>query len=125
MSEKYGPLLLRIGIALLFIPIGIGKLMNPSGIQGLLGTIGFKASLAVFFGWIVLLSEIIFGISVLLGWKVKYTIWPLVIILLVALFAVTIPIAGFLNPNSLFHILGILALLALFFKGPGAMALSK
>ena len=59
----------------------------------------------------------------LVGWKVKYTVWPLVIVLAVATALVIIP-SG--NPvNILFHLLGIAGLILVYLSGPGAMAVSK
>lgn len=124
--KKYGPLVLRIGLGVLFIIPGFMKLMNPAMIIGMLGEIGFPA--AAFFGWVLLLSEIIFGISVLIGWKVRYTTWPLSIILLVAAISVWIPMLGE-NPMApvvlLLHLTGIGGLVSLALSGAGAAAVDK
>ena len=95
--------------------------MTPSGIIGMLGNLGFPAP--SFFGWLLLLSEIVFGISVLIGWKLKYTVWPLVIVLLVALIMVTLPNIKQDQINVLFHLLGIAGLISLYLTGPGAFSL--
>src|SRR3989344_1545183 len=88
-NSKYGPTLLRVFIGVLFIIQGYIKLRNPAGPTGMLTNLGFPAP--VFFAWLLLLSELIFGIAVLVGWKVKYTVWPLVIVMLVATWTVVIP----------------------------------
>ncbi len=119
--KEYGPTLLRIVLAALFLYTGIGKLMNPAGPTGMLGGLGFPAP--VFFAWILLLSEILFGIAVLLGWQLKYTVWPLVIILVVATIFVALPMGNWVN--TLFHLLGIAALVSLFLTGPGAASIQK
>ena len=123
---EYGPTILRLVLGLLFILPGFNKLMNPGMIIGMLGELGFPAT--SFFGWILILSEILFGISVLIGWKVKYTVWPLVIILAVATITVGLPALGS-SPmamiNVIFHVLGIAALVSLYLSGPGAYAVEK
>jgi len=115
----YGPTLLRIFAGLLFILPGFMKLFNPSGIIGMLTNLGFPA--AAFFGWILIISEIMFGLTVLLGIKLRYTVWPLVIILAVALVTVAIPKIS--EPMGmigvLWHLLGISALISLALTGPG------
>lgn len=125
-KEDYGPFALRLVLGLLFLIPGVMKLMDPGMIIGMLGGMGFPVATA--FGWILLLSEIIFGVCILLGWKVKYTAWPPVIILLVATVMVHIPaMAG--NPMGLimvlFHVLGIAALVSVFLTGAGALSLDN
>lgn len=116
-KPSYGPTLIRITLAVLFLYTGITKLMNPSGISGMLTNLGFPAPIIL--GWIVLLSEIIFGLALLVGWKVKYAVWPLIIILLVAVFKVVLPNTNGNYVNLLFHILGVAALSSLYLTGPG------
>jgi len=118
----YGPVLVRLAIAALFLNAGIRKLMNPDGIIGLLTNQGFP--LPMFLGWVVLLSEVIFGLCILVGWKVKYTAWPLVIIMLVAAFAV-VGISSQSSTNFIFHIIAAVALINLALSGPGKLAISK
>ena len=125
-SKGYSRAILRVITGILFLLPGIMKLMDPSGITGMLSGLGFPAP--SFLAWILLLSEIIFGASLIVGWKTRYTTWPLVVVLLVA--TLTVAIAGALqNPagwiNVLFHLLGIAALISIFSEGPGAWAASK
>lgn len=123
---KYGPTLLRAVLGLLFILPGLNKLGNPAMIIGMLGGLGFPAP--AFFGWILLLSEILFGAAVLVGWKTKYTVWPLVVVLAVATLTVGLPALG-TSPmamiNVSFHLLGIAALISLFLTGSGAVAVKQ
>ncbi|MBI4016938.1 MAG: DoxX family protein [Candidatus Aenigmarchaeota archaeon] len=125
-KSEYGPTLLRLVLGPLFLIPGFSKLANPSMITQMLEGLGFPAP--AFFGWLLLLSEIIFGASVLLGWKVKYTVWPLTIVLLVAVATVYVPKLA-TDPMAmisvLFHALGIAALISLSLTGPGALAISK
>ncbi len=120
-NKEYGHFALRVVLGSLFLFTGIGKLLNPDGPIGMLTGLGFP--LPVFFAWILLLSEIVFGASVLVGWKTTYTVWPLIIVLLVATFTVTIP--GNNTVNVLFHLLGIVALWNIYLEGPGALSISK
>lgn len=125
-DKRYGQAILRILTGMLFLPAGIMKLMDPAGIIGMLSGLGFPSP--PFLAWVLLLSEIIFGASLIVGWKTKYNVWPLFIILLVAMIAVALP-GALANPtgwiNVLFHLLGIGALISIFLDGPGAWAVSK
>src|SRR3989344_1410813 len=125
-DKRYGQAILRILTGLLFLPAGLMKLMDPAGITGMLTGLGFPAP--SFLAWVLLLSEIIFGASLILGWKTKYTVWPPVIVLLVATLTVALP-GALENPmgwiNVLFHLLGIGAFISIFLDGPGAWAVSK
>jgi putative oxidoreductase len=126
MSDKkdLSPLLLRVALGLVFILPGLSKFTNPDMIIGMLAGLGFPA--ASLLGWILLLSEIGFGSAVLAGYKTKYTIWPLVVILVVALFKVTLPELG-TSPMAmitvLWHVLGIATLVSIYYTGPGSHAI--
>ncbi len=124
--HEYGPALLRLTLGAMFLFTGISKLLNPDGIISMLSNLGFPAS--GFLGWVVLLSELIFGLSILIGWRVKYTVWPLVIILLVAVVTVVFPMTA-QDPmawiNVFFHFVGIAALISLALTGPGRIAVSE
>ena len=123
-KHMYGHALLRVFLWLLFIIPGIGKLLNPAGATGFLTSLGFPAP--ALFTWILLLCEIIFGLAVLIGLKVKYTVWPLVIILAIATIMVVIPSTTAMTvTNLLFHLVGLVGLISLALTGPGAMAVSK
>lgn len=125
-DKRHGQAILRILTGMLFLPAGLMKLMDPAGITAMLTGLGFPAP--SFLAWVLLLSEIIFGASVILGWKTKYTVWPLVVVLVVATLTVALP-GALENPagwiNVLFHLLGIGALISVFLDGPGAWAVSK
>ncbi|MBI2108154.1 DoxX family protein [Candidatus Woesearchaeota archaeon] len=88
-NSRYGPAILRVFLGLLFIVPGITKLMNPAGIIGLVGKIGFP--IAPIFGWIVIISELVCGAALIAGYKLKYAVWPLVVIMGVAAVAVYLP----------------------------------
>ncbi|HLD71960.1 MAG TPA: DoxX family protein [Candidatus Nanoarchaeia archaeon] len=125
MQEKqdYSPLILRVILGLMFVVAGANKLLNPQGIIGMLSGAGFF--LPAFWGWLVILSEVLFGLTVLVGWKLRYTIWPLAIIMAVAIIMVSVPNIV-KNPSGFFfHLLAIGALVSLFLTGAGAWSLGK
>lgn len=119
--KEYSPLLIRVFVGLLLLIPGIFKLMNPAGVSGMLTNLGFPSP--VFFAWILILIEIIFGAIVILGWKLKYTVWPLVVVLAVATITVVIPNMNGSPTNLLFHLLGIASLISLTLTGPGMWSL--
>lgn len=125
-SKKYGLTILRIVTGLLFLLPGIMKFMDPAGITGMLSGLSFPAP--AFLAWILLLSEIIFGATLIVGWKTRYTVWPLIIVLTVATLTVALP-GALENPigwiNVLFHLVGLGALVTIFLEGPGAWMLGK
>jgi putative oxidoreductase len=115
--------IMRIIVGCMFIFTGISKLMDTSGPIGMLTGLGFPAP--TIFAWILLLSEIVFGLCILIGFKTKWTAWPLVIVLAVAEIMVVIPNAGFLSVNSFFHLITIAALIMFAMGGPGKWAFTK
>lgn len=75
-----------LGLAML-VP-GLLKLfvMKPAAIVGMLSGIPLFAWAPTFWAWILILSEIVFGVLILARWKLQYTVIPPMIILLVATF---------------------------------------
>ncbi len=124
-SDKHilGHTLLRVVIGLLFLIAGIKKFMGPDQVIGMLGGLGFP--LPSFFGWLLILSETVFGALILIGYKTKYTTWPLAIILAVAWILVVVPNGGITSSNSFFHLIGIAGLITIALSGPGKWAVSK
>jgi len=125
MNKAYIQTILRVLLGLLFVVPGIGKIMNPAGIIGMLGELGFPGP--AFFGWVLILSEIVFGAALVIGYKVRWTVWPPIIILAVATITVHIPTLGTpMGPiNVLFHLVGIASLLVIAASGPGVCAVCK
>ncbi len=123
--SSYSHAVLRILLGILFIAPGITKLLNPSAPLGMLSNLGFP--IPDFFTWLLIISELVFGLCILVGWNVRYTILPLVLILVVALARVTIP--GALTSGSwtsvIFHMIGIVGLIQLYARGPGMWSLSS
>ncbi len=117
--KEFGPFALRIGIGGLFLTTGILKLMNPSMVTGMLSNLGFPG--ATFWTWLLILAELLCGVAVLVGFKVKWAVIPLGVVLFVAI--VTNPTGGLTNPlkDSVLFI----SLISLYLSGPGAWALDK
>jgi len=123
MNREYGSSVLRLGLGILFIGAGIMKAINPSGPIGMLSGLGFPG--ATFWGWLLIAVEIIFGLAVLVGFKVKWTTIPLMVVIVVALLMVQLPALGqnamgFLKDFSI-----LTGLVALMMLGPGQLAVSK
>ena len=117
-----GHTLLRVTLGLLFVLSGYRKFINPDGVAGMLTGIGFP--LVTFFAWVLILSELVFGLLILVGFKVRYTAWPLAFVLLVAEITVVLP-NGFWSTNSFFHLIAIAGLVTIALTGPGKWALDK
>ena len=118
-----GHTLLRVTIGLMFVFAGYGKIIDPSKPIGMVTNLGFPMPVA--FAWILILSELIFGAAVLLGAKVKYTVWPLVVVMLVAWSMVSIPSQGFMASGTMFHLVTIAGLVTIALTGPGKWAVTK
>lgn len=123
LNKLQGSALLRITLGLLFLIPGLSKLMNPSMISGMLSGLGFP--IASIFAWILILVEIIFGVLLLIGIKTEIAVWPLFIVLLVALLLVGIPSFNMTDVQSvmniLWHLVGLAGLLTISSTGPGKL----
>ncbi len=78
----------RILLGLLMLIPGLLKLfvMGPGTITGMLSGIALFSWAPSFWAWVLILAEIVFGIAILASWKLKYSVWPPVIIMVVAAF---------------------------------------
>lgn len=123
LNKLQGPAILRIALGLLFLVPGLAKLMDPSMVTGMLSGLGFPT--AIVFTWILILIEIIFGALLIIGLKTEIAIWPLFIVLLVALLLVAIPSFEISNVQSLmnilFHLVALAGLLSISSTGPGKL----
>lgn len=70
LVEKFGPLLGRILIALLFIPAGINKITGFSGTVGYIASKGLPLPQVAAAGTIVV--EIAVGLALLVGFKARF-----------------------------------------------------
>ena len=118
----------------MFFLAGLNKFLmvqkvGNAGLATMIGNIGFPVP--GIFGWILIFSELVFGLLLIIGWKTRYVVWPLAFILVVATFGVLVPgsssggILKLLGSNFFFHILGIASLILLFLRGSGKYSLDK
>ncbi len=116
--EDYAPTILRIGLGFLFLLPGLISLWVGEGhmIAEMLGPVG---------AWILLGVEIIFGLTVLLGWQVEYSVIPLIVIMGGAIYMTILPELGDdgMVIDLLFHLLAIAGLISLSLSGAGAYAI--
>ncbi len=70
LVEKFGPLLGRILIALLFIPAGISKITGFGGTVGYIASKGLPLPQVAAAGTIVV--EVVIGLALLVGFKARY-----------------------------------------------------
>jgi len=64
-------IVLRIGIGIIFVNSGLGKFANPAGGIGLVKQLGFIPDPASFISFLRV-AELIGGIALILGFRVKY-----------------------------------------------------
>jgi putative oxidoreductase len=116
-ENKYldlAPLLLRIGVGIIFIISGWGKLNGIEGVEGFFGGLGIP--LPGIMAWVVAIIEFVGGIMVLLGVYARIPHLLLACVMLVALF--TTKLGGEFSAARL-DLMLLFANLALFFMGSG------
>ncbi|TVQ65447.1 MAG: DoxX family protein [Balneolaceae bacterium] len=119
-TDKYkdlAPLLLRIGVGLIFIVAGWGKLNGIDGTAEFFGNIGIP--LPVIMAWVVAIVEFVGGIMVLAGYRIQLPALLLAFTMLVAI--ITTKLGG----DDVFRamrldLMLLLASLALMFIGSGS-----
>ncbi len=87
MFNKNAGTVNRILLGLLMLGAGLVKLFvfKASGVAAnVTGTISLFAWSPTFWAWVLILSEIVFGIAILLKWRLQYSVWPPIVIMLVA-----------------------------------------
>ncbi len=112
--QKYLQLVNRILLGLLMVIPGLMKffVIGPDAVTGMLSGIVLFAWAPAFWAWILMFSEVIFGLAILANYKLKYTVIPPVVILLIA--ALTVNIG---NPSGLLlHFVAVSAYLMLAYK---------
>lgn len=71
LLRTHGTLLGRVLLGLLFLVSGLGMLANEAGVAGVAGMIGEKGlPLASLLAWIVVLTKVVGGSALILGYKV-------------------------------------------------------
>jgi putative oxidoreductase len=81
--KDYAPLLLRIGVGLIFIVAGWGKLNGIEGTAAFFGSLGIP--MAGIMAWVVGIVEFVGGIMVLVGFRVQLPALLLATVMLVAI----------------------------------------
>ncbi len=86
MKEKSLGMINRIMLGLVMLVPGLLKLFvsGASGVSGMISGIALFSWAPMFWAWVLILSEILFGIAILAKYELKYTVIPPMIILLVA-----------------------------------------
>lgn len=82
--EKFGPLLGRILIALLFIPAGVSKISGFAGTVGYIASKGLPLPQVAAAGTIVV--EVLVGLALLIGFKARWAALILALFTLLAAF---------------------------------------
>jgi len=122
-ENKYvdlAPLLLRIGVGVIFIIAGWGKITGIEGTQGFFGNIGIP--LPGIMAWVVAIVEFVGGIMVLLGAYARIPYLLLAFVMVVAL--LTTKLGGEFSAARL-DLMLLLASLALFFMGSGKYSVDE
>ncbi len=81
----------RILLGLLMLVPGLTKLFvngSDTVIKMLSGNALFSWS-PTFWAWVLILSEIVFGIAILAKWKLQHSVWPPIVIMLVVAFTIS------------------------------------
>jgi putative oxidoreductase len=121
--EKFrdvAPLLLRIGVGLIFIYAGWGKLTGIEGTQQFFGNVGIP--MAGIMAWVVAVVEFVGGIMVLVGFRIQIPAMLLAFIMVVAILATKLGGEDVFRGMRL-DLLLLLTSLALVITGSGKYAL--
>lgn len=117
-----GLLLIRIAVGIIFIHAGWGKVTGIEGTQGFFGNIGIPAPALM--AWFVALLELIGGIMVLVGVKIRIPAVLLAITMLVAILTTKLGGDDPFRAMRLDLVL-MLASVALALTGPGRLSVLK
>jgi uncharacterized membrane protein YphA (DoxX/SURF4 family) len=126
--KKISPTLLRISLGFFFTIAGLTKVVDPSGIVGMVGDMGFPAPFDVYFGLLTMIAEIVFGLTLLIGLSTKFSVFPLIIIMVVAAVGIHLPKideGAMAIVILLFHLVTIIALIHVALIDPGPFSLDK
>lgn len=120
--HDYAPLLLRIGVGLIFIVAGYGKLTGIEGTISFFGNIGIP--MAGVMAWVVAIVEFVGGIMVLAGFRMSYANILLAIIMLVAILTTKLDSENVFRAMRL-DLMLMLANLALLTLGSGKLSVDE
>jgi uncharacterized membrane protein YphA (DoxX/SURF4 family) len=114
-----GLLLIRLGLAAVFIAFGIAKFSDLEGTVGFFASLGFPAVAA----YLVAVVEVLGGLAMLVGVWTDLAGVLLAVIMLVAIFTVT-GAKGFMGGWD-YNLILLVSSLGVAFAGPGKYALRK
>lgn len=120
--QDYAPLLLRIGVGLVFIIAGWGKLTGLEGTAGFFENEGIP--LPQFSALLVGVVEFVGGLMVLLGFYIRIPALLLAIVMLVAIFTVKLP-EGWGGDGWTYDFLLLLMCLSLLFMDEGKVSVAQ
>lgn len=128
-NPDLGSLVMRLGVGSAFTVFGLGKLFGLFGGAGwdatvkMMGNLGLGPgpALAALVGG----SEALFGICLILGLFTRLAVWPLVVIMLVAIWKVHwgAPLAG--QGTMMTNIVYLALLLGIFLNGGGIFSVDR
>lgn len=120
---QYAPTVIRIMTGIIFLVHGIQKLQGGvAGVAGFLQSLGFP--IASVFAMILIATEILGGLSFVLGYKTHWSAKFLAVVAVVAFLTVHISKGFFMQNGGYEFILLILAgVVSVYLSGPGKLAL--
>jgi putative oxidoreductase len=120
--QDLAPLLLRIGVGIIFIYAGWGKLTGIEGTATFFGSVGIP--MAEIMAWVVAIVEFVGGIMILLGLRIQIPALLLAFVMLIAIITTKIGGENVFRAMRL-DLMLLLANLALVIMGSGRYALNK
>lgn len=123
--RDYAPLVLRLGVGVIFAMHGWQKLQGGlPAVAGLVSSLGFPAP--EFFAVLLIAAELLGGIMLIVGFLTRWAAKSLVVVSLVALFMVHLPNGFFMSTGGYEFILLLLAgSVSLALSGAGKWSLDR
>ncbi len=118
-----GALVGRILMAVIFVAAGLGKFSNMTGTQHYMAAMGMPRAIVPPLAFIAATIEVLGGLSLILGFKVRYAA------IILFLFLIPVTIIFHVIPDQPVHVMKNLAimggLLIVAAQGPGALSLDE
>lgn len=128
-NPEIASLVMRLGVGSAFTVFGLGKLFGMFGGPGWDATAKNMGRLGLGPGHVLagLVGgcEALFGICLILGFFTRYAVWPLIVIMLVAIWKVhwSAPLAG--QGSMMTNIVYLALLLGIFLNGGGMLSMDR
>lgn len=127
-SAGWVPLIIRLGLGIIFIAHGSQKLFGAFGGPGISGTTGFLRALhmnpPIFWAWILALGEFFSGIGALIGLFTGFASSVIIIIMSVGI--ATLAKNGFFLPRGFEYNFAIIMMsVSLILSGPGKFSIDR